>query len=277
MRCHYDRDKDDYLTDDGEPCRRDDYGDKTKHCTARRTCSVHIAASELTCPRCIGRVRQGVRQVVAMSALMLPLALDEGVKSEAADLAGPAADPRGVRDLRFYIDGHATHAYRTGRIDGAHYERILAALPDDDEWHPYSVLTRWQMLLAEDYDHELPPRLTITGAGEYLERHLNRIAQDPEQDFPLLAREIRRLRTRLESVMHNSNRPERGEPCPICRDEGKVVRLVREYGHWCEDEECTKFHYADDSGDMWRCPVNRSEHAWKQEHYENYVKERRLG
>ncbi|WP_436702431.1 hypothetical protein, partial [Nocardioides sp. BYT-33-1] len=219
MNCRYSREADAYLVD-GEICRVDEYGDPTRHCTARRTCSVHVGHGELTCPRCLGRVRRNIKQVAGYSALMLPAAIGAGVNSDAADLAGPAADPRLVRDLRFYVDGHATRALRAGRIDEATWEKILTALPDEDELHPYSVLTRWQMMLSEDYGHDLPERLSITGAAEYLDRNLGRIAQDPEQDFALLAREVRKVCQRLESVLHNSTRPDRGAFCPDCKADG---------------------------------------------------------
>lgn len=270
MKCRYDRETNAYLID-GEPCRVDEYGDPTEHCTARLTCSLHVGKGELTCARCIGRTRRDIRQVLGLASLMLPAALGEGVNSEAADLAGPAADPRDVRATRFYVEGHATHAYRTGRIDSERWEKILGALPDDDEWHPYSVLTRWQMMLAEDYTHPLPDRLTLTEAAGYLDRHLHVVAQDPEQDFALMAREIRKVRSHLESVLHNSSRPERGHPCPSCAEIGHFVRLVREYAHWCDDEDCAKFHYADDSGDQWVCPKVRSPHVWSHEDYEKWI------
>lgn len=274
-KCRYDRDANDYLAD-GEPCRRDEYGDPTHHCTARLTCSIHVGRGELTCPRCLGRTRRDIKQVVALASLMLPAAVDSGVNSEAAELAGPAADPRQVEALRFYVHGHATHAYRTGRIDGDRFERILTALPDDDEWHPYSVLTRWQLMLSEDYGHPLPPRLSLMGAGDYLDRHLHTVAQDPEQDFALLARDIRKVRNHLESVLHNSSRPDRGAFCPECKaDQSGLVRLVREYGHWCEDADCERVHYDDDAGDRWVCPRNRRQHTWSHEDYERWIAPRR--
>jgi hypothetical protein len=275
MKCKYDRESNEYLID-GERCRVDEDGQPTKHCGARLTCSNHVARHELTCSRCIGRARSDIRQIAALSTLMLPAAIDDGVTSQAADLAGPAADPRAVSAIRVYVQGHAGSFLRRGKISEETYDKILTALPDEDEWHPYSVLTRWQMMLSEDYGHPLPPRLTLATAAAYLERNLHLIAQDPEQDFPLLARELRRVRSRLESALHNSQRAERGEPCPDCKDEGHVVRMVREYGHWCTEEDCTKLHYIDDSGDTWKCPRN-SKHDRDQHDYESYIEERRIG
>lgn len=277
MTCRYDREQDAYLAD-GEPCKRDTYGDPTYHCTARRTCSQHVGKGELTCARCLGRTRIDIRQIALLSTLMLPMAIGDGANSQAADLAGPAADPRSVAAIRLYVQGHATHLYRTEKITEATFDKILGTLPDEDEWHPYSVTTRWQMMLSEDYRHPLPGRLTITTATAYLERHLNKTAQDPEQDFPLMARELRKVRSRLETALHNSTEPERGAPCPECTSAGNVdpkdVRLIREYGHWCDVEDCERIHYSDDSGDEWYCPRKRTEHRWSHAWYTGYIEER---
>ena len=40
--------------------------------------------------------------------------------------------------------------------------------------------------------------------------------------------------------------------------------------HWCENEDCQKLHYADDSGDRWVCPRNR-DHWWSEEDYRRWV------
>ena len=90
--CRYDADTGAYLVD-GEPCRTDDYGDPTHHCQARRTCANHIGPDELTCARCVSRTRIDLRRIVDLAPLMAVQALGTGVNSEAAMLAGPAADP----------------------------------------------------------------------------------------------------------------------------------------------------------------------------------------
>lgn len=269
--CRYDSDAKDYLID-GEPCRRDEYGDPTKHCTARRTCSNHIGRDELTCARCIGRTRQDIRQIAILAPLMLPAALGGGVDSEAANLAGPGADYR-VFSARRVISRQWIIANLPERRWG---QAMEALLDDDDEQHPYSLLTRWQLMLAEDYGHPLPARLSVSDAAAYLDRHLHTVAQDPEQDFPLLRGEMRRCRQHMESVLRNSTGPERGAPCPECREQGHVVRLAREYGHWCTDADCEQIHYETDEGDRWVCSRNKA-HVWSHAAYENYVEERKMG
>jgi hypothetical protein len=272
MSCRWDRDAEDYLVD-GAPCRTDDYGDPTRHCSARRTCANHIGHGELTCARCIGRTRVDLHVIRDLAALMLPVALGAGVNSEAANLAGPATDVRTWSERRTAMKAHLLAWEALGRISERQYAHARATMEDDDEQHPYTVLTRWQMMLAEDYAHPLPERLTTDTAGDYLERNLHRLAQDDEQDFPLFACEIRRCRSHLESVMVNSRTPERGAPCPDCRDEDRVVRMVREYGHWCMAEDCERIHYADDSGDRWVCPRNR-DHWRTHEDYSRWLEDR---
>ncbi len=261
--CRYDHDKGDYLTDDGEPCRRDDYGDPTHHCTARRTCANHIGPRELTCARCVGRTRLDLARIPELAALMPEEAEATGVNSEAANLAGPAADPEAWSWRKV--------AARQGRT------WHLSLIEDDDEHHPYLVLGRYDGMIREDYDHPSDTPLTITDAAAYLARQLGRIAQDDGQDFPLFAREIRKCRAHLESVLHDSQAAERGAPCPDCTttETGVGPRLVRDYGHWCTDADCTQAkHYLDDSGDTWTCPRDPIGHHWTHSAYEAYVEER---
>jgi hypothetical protein len=259
MNCRYDNDAEDYLLPDGERCKVDDYGDPTNHCTALRTCSQHVGEGELTCARCIGRTRRTLKQIPELATLMPTQAIADGVDSEAANLAGPAADPEAWSWRKV-----------TARQGGSWH---LSLIEDDDERHPYSVLTRWQMMLSEDWGHDLPEAMTIAGAAAYLDRNLSRLANDPEQDWPLFAREVRKVHSHMEAVLHNDARPERGAPCPECRADGHVVRLKRVYGHWCESEDCQRFHHADTSDDRWVCSRNRA-HVWTHAAYSNYLEER---
>jgi hypothetical protein len=198
-----------------------------------------------------------VRRIVAIAPLMGVQALGSGVNSEAANLAGPAADVRQWSARRIAMRGHLATWLNLERITDRQHEHARATMEDDDEQHPYTVLTRWQMMLSEDYGQPLPDRLTTTEAGAYLERTLHRMAQDDEQDFPLFAREMRACREHLESVLRNSSKPQRGAPCPDCSEDGKVVRLLLDFGHWCTSEDCEQIHFLDDSGDRWVCPVDR--------------------
>lgn len=272
-RCRWDREREEYLRD-GEPCKRDDYGDPTHHCTARRTCANHIGRGELTCARCIGRTRTDVRVIRDLAALMLPVAIGAGVNSEAANLAGPATDVRGWSERRQAMRAHLDTWAALARITDRQHLHARATMEDDDEQHPYTVLTRWQMMLAEDYAHPLPAKLTTATAADYLDRTLPRLAQDPEQDFALFAREMRTCRNHLEGVMANGRQPERGAPCPDCLDQERVVRMAREYGHYCDDPQCERqYHHTDETGDRWVCPADR-DHWMTAEGYAEWLRER---
>lgn len=259
MNCKYDREAGTYLLD-GEPCRVDEYGDPTNHCTATRTCTEHVGSNELTCARCLGRVRVTIRRIPDLAALMLPVAITTGVDSHAANLAGPAADPEAWSWRKI-----------AARKGGPWH---LSLIEDDDEEHPHTVLSRWAVMIAEDYGHDLPT-LTVTSAADYLDRQLGRIAQDDSQDFPLLAREVRKCRRHLESVLATLAHKERGAPCPTCvgNEEGSP-RLVRHYPHWCTEPACCREHPTDDSGDVWQCPRNPA-HVWTHEAYEKWIDERK--
>lgn len=274
MSCKWDRDAEEYLTD-GDPCKRDEYGDPTRHCTARRTCSAHVGPSEITCARCLSRARAALRRITPLAALALPVAVTDGVNSEAANLAGPAANPREWSDRRIAARGHLARWEQLGAITEEQHLHARAAMEDDDEQHPYSVLGRWASMIAEDYGHDLPT-ITVSNAADYLDRHLARIAQDPEQDFPLLAREIRNCARHLETVLSTAIVKQRGAPCPECGNDTSQPppRLVREHGHWCDDEACERIHFDSDEGDVWQCPRNK-DHQWTHEAYSNWIEDRR--
>lgn len=136
------------------------------------------------------------------------------------------------------------------------------SLEDDDPWHPYSVLTRWQMMIEEDYGLRDTRKMTISGAVAFFARDdgrfLHRFANDPDQDFPLFAREVAACLTHLEAVIHAGPRvPELGAPCPECSDEaGFADRLVKRY----VDEDPTG------ASDRWVCPVDPG-HYWSEADY----------
>lgn len=276
MKCRWDNEAKDYLVDGtSDPCRVDEEGEPTRHCTARRTCSVHLGWGELTCPRCIARARANLRRIPSLSALMLPVAITTGVNSEAANLAAPAADPEQWTARRIAMRSHLAAWETAGRISESQHLHARATMEDDDEQHPLNVLGRWAMMIAEDYGHDLPRPLTVVSAADYLDRQLVRIANDEEQEFPLFAAEIRKCRQHLDRVLSVSLRKERGAPCPDCKNEGKAApRMVREYGHYCEDPDCDRINYDTDEADIWVCPHNRN-HWRTVSDYDHYLAERK--
>ena len=237
------------------------------HCTARKSCTWHVAAGELTCGRCIGLARTDLRWIRDLSSLLLPQALGDGVASEAAHLAGPATDPRAWAGIRLAQSRHLTTWMLANRITEQQATNAMANLEEDDKRHAERLVTTWARMVAEDYQHPLPERMTLTWCVGYLERQLHRVANDGEQDFPLLSRELRKCRQHLEAVLHNDERPDRGAPCPECVGQGVgVPRLVREYARL----------QPSDRYDTWRCPRN-SDHTWSHHAYVAYVEDRKRG
>lgn len=229
------------------------------HCAAKRNCTWHVEHGTLTCGRCLAEVRRDLRWIAELSALLLTAAISDGLESEAANLAGPATDPEAWSWRKA--------AARAGR----HWH--VSLIEDDDEHHPLRVLSTWDRMIREDFGHDTDVPPTITSAADYLDHQLHRIAQDDGQDFPLLRRELRKCRQHLEAVLHNDTRPDRGAPCPTCvRETGKGAPLRREYAHWCDSEDCQRFHLTDDGSDVWRCPKDRA-HWWTQQGYADEVRE----
>lgn len=285
MSCKYDPEAGAYLDDHGEECRRDYDGNPTRHCTARRSCSVHLGPDEQTCPRCIARARANLRRIPVLSQMLLPVAVAAGnTANAAADLAAPAAQPRDWTARQIAMRAHLDTWQGLGRITERQYVHAREVMAATDDRHPLTTLGQWDMMIREDYGHPSDERVTIANAADYLDRHLARIANDPEQEFPLLASDLRKCRRHLEEVISLAAKPQRGEVCPLCYDdetrvtaEGKrrpAPRLLREYGHWCDDDDCCKEHYADDSADVWRCPENPA-HEWTHAAYEARVVRRK--
>jgi hypothetical protein len=259
--CRWDGEEGAYVTPDGETCDTA----KAQHCTARKTCSQHLAWGELTCGRCVGRVRRDIKRIAEVSPLLITVALEtRRIDSEAAALAGPACDVE------------AWSWRKVAAMQGVAWHQ--SQVEEDDDWHPYTILTRWAHMLAEDYSTDEPEQWTITNAAAYLDRILHRVAHDEGQDFRLLRYEINQCRNRLEgpTVLKVRHIPERGASCPTCKAENPklVEQLVREYSHWCDDEDCTKIHTIGDELDVWRCPRN-AEHWWNPQGYANLLKERK--
>lgn len=223
----HDRRCDDHGCAGCQPCT-------ARHCTCREGCREHVEQPHhLTAPRCIGRVRADLRAIEDLAALLIDEAVEAGLDSEAANLAGPTADPRKVEAQRLAAP-------------------LLSDLPVEDEHHPLFVLGTWDMLLRESYDQPTGLRLTLSRAADYLAGQLDRFAQDPEQDFSQFAGEIRACRRHLEAVLHDSRTPELGAPCLVCPL--PAPRLVKRYAHWCDRPDCEREHDATGAKDEWRCP-----------------------
>ena len=242
-----------------EPCLRDANGNPVRHCTARIGCNGHLGEYEQTCPGCIEEVRTTLRVIVDLAAdALLEEAIEAGVDSEAVYLAGPACDPEAWswRKVTARQGGpwHMSQGDSASKLD-----------PDeDDEHHPYSVLTRWEFMLREDYGQQRTDATSIVSAAKYLTDMLPRLANDDGQDWRLFAHELNACRNHLESVIHDSRAPEMGAPCPACTTANtKGKPLVKHYRNI--DERTGK---VDPSGalDWWGCRDDDA-HWWNDEDY----------
>ena len=212
------------------------------HCTARAHCTRHVEPTELTCPTCLSKTRADLAQIVATHAAMSEEAQHQGVESEAANLAGPEADPHGWEARRVWL------ARTTGRY--------LGQIGDNDPDGPLTVLGGYDMRLREEYGLRTTLRTTVPRSAAFLDRILHRLANDPDQDFPLFVSEVAACRAHMEAVLHDSRQPETGAPCPACTDEtGSGPALVKHY----DDDDVTG------ASDRWECPACRQ--RWKEADY----------
>lgn len=220
------------------------------HCQGKRgRCSWHVPDGVLTCGRCLAATRTDLHKIADLAALVPIAALDAGIDSEAANLAGPAADPE------------AWSWRKAAALAGGPWH--LSLIEDDDEHHPLRVIGTWAHMIGDAYGHT--PAGHLAAGVAYLDLMLHRIAQDPDQDFAQLATELRRCAQHLEVSIRNGAQIDRGAPCPECTSEetGVGPRLHR---HWAAT--------VSESWDEWRCPRVRA-HRWSHHDYTRWIEQRR--
>lgn len=272
--CRFDRDTKTHLTREHlpectdpicrgcRPCTHEE-GNPVRHCRTRLRCTSHLGWTEQTCPECLAKIRGNLSAIVETLALMPAEAEEQGINSEPANLAGPHAD-------------YVTAQWRLINAD-----RAGQAVDELDMRDPYTCLTMHERTIREDlgHDEETLVSATLSATTGYLAWVLTDLART-EEGTPLLMAllgDTSRLSAHLESALMNGRTPERGAPCPACSEAGVAPeRLRRVYGHWCTKAGCERLHYLDDSGDVWRCPVN-PEHEWTHEAYSRWVEERKSG
>lgn len=158
-----------------------------RHC---RACgSSHV--EQETCPGCVGSARDHLRDIVDLStaARLVTEAAHKGTQSEAANLAGPVANPEAW--------GHVSASIVVGRLPRDWQERA------DHELHPLTVLGTWEDVIRDAYDDPTTLRVTIPRAAAYISRRLHEVARDPYLPFEDLANDLRRCKTHLEVVLHD--------------------------------------------------------------------------
>lgn len=224
-----------------QPCTHDNDGHPVRHCQGRRSCCSHLdPGTPLVCPRCIARVRHDLSKIVNGVQLLPDEAETDGVDSEAMTLNGPTADPV------------AWSLRSTSRLKAGQPVEAL------DKHHPLAVLTRWARRVPLQLHGMQYMRQTVTvdWAADFLDRTLDRIAQDLSFEWSLFAQEIAACRSHLEDVVNTANRPERGAPCPACATAPALVK---------------RYDLADLTGasDTWRCPTCRA--SWSEGEYRKWV------
>lgn len=271
-RCRYDREAKQHLTREHKPecvdptckgclpCTHEE-GNPVRHCRTRLRCTSHLGWTEHTCPECLGKIRANLHGIIQSIALMPAEAEERGINSEPANLAGPHAD-------------YVTAQWRLINAD-----RAGQSVEELDMADPYTCLTMHERSIREQlgHDEETLVSPTLSATTGYLAWVLTDLAriEDGTPMLTALLGDTSRLKAHLESALSNGRTPERGAPCPACAEAGAAPeRLNRVYGHWCTKAGCDRLHYLDDSGDVWRCPVD-PEHEWTHAAYTNWVEDRR--
>ena len=204
---------------------------------------------EQTCAQCVGDVRDDLAEIVTLDGRMLDEAQHRGVESEAAMLAGPAADHEVWQARHRILLQRATVGTKAdeARAMEWHYD-------NRDEQHPYWVLGGWDLMVTEYLGHDRTEAVSVTGSADYLADQLTYLAQRPDFGWEDMAREVRSCRAHLEDVLREGDRAERGSPCPMCAK----ASLEKDYG----DTE---------ADDRWTCPRRDCHAAYTEEDYRSKV------
>lgn len=234
------------------PCAHDDHGNPVRHCEIRRSCTSHLGWAEHACPRCLGRIRTDLADLLDVMALMPAEAEHAGIDSAAMVLAGPVANP--VR-----------HRWRL--VNAVRAGESLKLIEEPDERDPYTALATRERVIREELGHDTETLCsdTLAACVGYLTWVLPDLTG--EDRLPLLldlADAARHARAYAEAVEHDSRTPERGAPCPRCKK--PKPRLVRRWAHWCDDADCEREHDTTGARDTWQCP-READHWWSEADY----------
>lgn len=196
-----------------------------RHC---RACGMrHV--EEQTCAQCVGDVRDDLAEIVTLDGRMLDEAQHRGVESQAAMLAGPAADHEVWYARHRLILQRATVGTKAdeARAMEWHYD-------NRDEQHPYWVLGGWDLMVTEYLGHDRTEAVSVTGSADYLADQLTYLAQRPDFGWEDMAREVRSCRAHLEDVLYDGERDERGTPCPMCGKRALVKDVADQQTKRCD-------------------------------------------
>lgn len=181
------RGRHDYGCDDGE-CRG------CQPCTEPtcRVCGIEHAAG--ACASCVGAVRDDLAAILTMCGALPTEVEHRGVESEALNLLGPVADPE--------ARGHLEASVAAGRVPAEYLEAGTET--------PLWTIGTWAMVYRDAFEHDEPiGAVDLATEAGYLGRNLTHAADWPHVPFEDMAKDLRRCVSRLEAVLHDSERGER--------------------------------------------------------------------
>lgn len=192
--CHYDRDLGYRVLDRGEPCTQ-------RHCCVGRCWNHCDDANPQTCPECVGLVRDHIGEIIRLSEQLPVQAVDGGTEGHllagAPIPGGEAMVLLGPGSLGAQASDHEHESYA-------------------DPVPPLLLLATWEDDFRHELGHPAGPRATIWRCADYLGEHLTMLAQR-HPAFDEFAADLARCRTRLEDVLGEGERDEKGAPCMDCQ------------------------------------------------------------
>lgn len=119
---------------------------------------------------------------------------------------------------------------------------------EDDPIPALLLLSTWEDTWRKKLGHRGGPRPTMSNVCGYLHQHLGWAAQRHDA-FPYFAEDMRKLRSRLENVLHDGERDDTvAAPCFDCA--GQLVRLVDDDGR-SDRYTCRRCHREMDVAGYW--------------------------
>lgn len=190
------------------------------------------------CTVCLDAARNDLKAIWDLTANLPEEAAVKGAQSEAAMLWGPVADPEAWRNYAMSaVRGRLCKCLRRRQLCPSLWGKTCpdqAYLEDNrDELHPLTVLGGWEQIWRDFLNHDTEQPLTIASAYTYLDLQIGYMSDQLEPAFEEFARELRQCRARLEDVLRDGEREERGAPCVQCQRS-----MVRAGDHW----ECRTCH-----------------------------------
>jgi hypothetical protein len=184
---------------DGEMCSG------CEPCTeAHCRCKTHLQPGENSCAKCVGDAREHLRNIGGSILELTVETPHQGIRSEAAKLTGPAADPEA------WMWRRVTKARQGGLLNDAH--------ANEDDRHPHTILGDWEFMIRDLLNQPTDLRWTLGRCIDYLTDRLTTLARNQDFDFEQFADEIRTLHSHLETVRHNQPQ---GDPAGVgCFDCG---------------------------------------------------------